>query len=97
MISNVISNQVEEYISFKKGLGFQIKIESDELRRFAAYTLVIGHEGSLTTDIVLQWATLKPEYSKWYMARRLETVRTFAKYICVFDPKAGYHHIYYRV
>jgi integrase len=79
---------VEEYISYKKGLGYQIKIESEELRRFAVYTRTIGYNGSLTKDIAFQWATLKPEYSRWYMARRLETVRTFAKYICVFDPMA---------
>ncbi|WP_202708552.1 tyrosine-type recombinase/integrase [Sporosalibacterium faouarense] len=86
MISNLISRQVEEYISYKKGLGYQIKIESEELRRFAKYTAAIDHNGSLTEDIAFQWATLKPNYSRWYMARRMETVRTFAKYICVFDP-----------
>lgn len=88
MISNLISTQVEEYISYKKALGYRIKIESQELRRFAAHTVTIGHNDSLTVDIVLQWATLKPEYSRWYMARRMETIQTFAKYICVFDPLA---------
>jgi len=88
MNANLISGQVEEYISYKKALGFQIKIESEELRRFAAYTVAVGHEGSLTTDIAFKWATLKPEYSRWYMARRMETIRTFAKYVCVFDPAA---------
>ncbi len=88
MNNNLISKQVEEYISYKKGLGFQIKIESQELRRFATYTRAIGHEGSITTDLVFQWASLKPEYSRWYMSRRMETVRTFSKYICVFDSEA---------
>jgi len=88
MNTNLIYRQIEEYISYKKGLGFQLKIESHELRRFAAYTIAIGYEGSLTTDIAVQWATLKPEYSRWYMARRMETIRTFAKYICVFDSAA---------
>lgn len=88
MSVNLISRQVEEYITYKKALGYQIKIESEELRRFAAYTVSIQHLGSLTTDVAFQWATLKPEYTRWYMARRMETIRTFAKYICVFDPKA---------
>lgn len=88
MNNNLISIQIEEYISYKRGLGYQIKIEADELRRFANYTRTIGYEGSLTVDIALQWVTLKPEYSRWYMARRLETIRTFAKYICIFDPIA---------
>ncbi|MFC0470053.1 hypothetical protein ACFFHM_05820 [Halalkalibacter kiskunsagensis] len=45
MNSNLISRQVEEYISFKKALGYQIKIESQELRRFSAYIVSIGYEG----------------------------------------------------
>jgi integrase len=77
---------VEDYITYKRSLGFQIKMESYELRRFAVYSEKIGHVGSLTTDIAFQWASLKPEYSRWYMARRMEIIRTFAKYICVFDP-----------
>lgn len=88
MNNNLISRQIEEYISYKKALGYQIKIESQELRRFAAYTVSIGYEGSLTKDVAFQWATLKPDYSRWYMARRMETIRTFAKYICVLDPMA---------
>ena len=59
MSSNLISKQIEEYIFYKKGLGYQIKIESEELKRFATYTVSIGYEGSLTTDIAFQWATLK--------------------------------------
>lgn len=88
MITNLISMQVEEYISYKKGLGYQIKIESQELKRFASYTVSIGYEGSLTTDIAFQWAVLKIDYSRWYMARRMETIRTFAKYISIFDTQA---------
>lgn len=88
MNNNLISRQIEEYIVYKRSLGYQIKVESEELKRFAAYTMDVGYEGSLTPAIVLQWVTLKKDYSRWYMSRRLETVRTFAKYICVFDPKA---------
>lgn len=85
---NLISAQVEDYISYKQALGYKIKIESEELRRFAAYTVFVGHDGSLTADIAFQWVTLKPNYTLWYMSRRLETVRTFAKYISIFDPNA---------
>lgn len=86
--TNLISNQIEEYISYKQALGYQIKIETQELRRFAAYTLSINYEGSLTRELAINWVTLNPKYSQWYLARRLETIRTFAKYICVLDPDA---------
>ena len=88
MNTNLISKQIEEYISYKRSIGYKIKIEADELRRFAKYTIDIGYKGSLKNDIVMKWAALKPHYSRWYMARRLETVRTFGKYICIFDPMA---------
>ncbi|GAA0372577.1 tyrosine-type recombinase/integrase [Alkalibacterium iburiense] len=88
MTNNLIPRQIEEYISYKKALGYQINIESQQLRRFASYTISVGHKGSLTTDLAFEWATLKPEYSRWYMARRIEIVRTFAKYICVLDSSA---------
>jgi len=86
--TNLISNQIEEYISYKQALGYQIKIESQELRRFAIYTLSIGHEGSLTRELAFNWVTLNPKYSQWYLSRRMETIRTFAKYICVLDSNA---------
>lgn len=88
MNDNLISRQIEEYIAYKKGLGFRIRIESQELRRFARYTREIGYEGSLKVDVAFQWATLDPSYSRWYMARRMETVATFAAYACVFDSQA---------
>jgi integrase len=88
MSKNLIVAQIEEYIAYKKGLGFQIKIESQELRRFGAYTLEKSYKGHLTSKIAIEWASLNPNYSQWYKSRRLETVRTFAKYICVFDQEA---------
>ena len=85
---NLLTKQVEEYIAYKRSLGFQIKIEADELRRFATYTRNMGYDGSLSSELAMQWATLKDSYSLRYRARRLETIHTFAKYIIAFDPCA---------
>ena len=83
---NLLTQQIEEYISYKQSLGYKIKIESQELRRFAAFTRTVGYNGSLTNELAVQWASLKSDYSRFYMARRLETVHIFAKYIVAFDP-----------
>lgn len=64
MSSNLISSQIEEYIAYKQALGYKLKIESEELRRFAKHTVAVGHKDSLTLNIAYQWATLKPEYSR---------------------------------
>ncbi len=85
--NHLLTRQIEEYIAYKQGLGFKIFIESQELRRFAKYAVECGHYHALTVDLALRWASLDSNYSRWYMARRLETIHTFAKYAVVFDPK----------
>ena len=84
----LLIQQVEDYITYKRGLGYKIIVEADELRRFATFAKSIGHNGSLTNELAMRWATLKSEYSRFYMARRLEIIQTFAKYITAFDPCA---------
>ena len=85
---NLLTRQTEEYITYKRSLGYKITVEAEELRRFAAYTRSIGHDGSITSDLAMQWAPHNVNHSRYYMARRLEAVHLFAKYISAFDPKA---------
>lgn len=86
--NNIITRQVEEYIEYKRSLGYIIKIEAQELRRFAKYTKSIDYNGSINVDLAVRWASLSENYSQLYMARRLETLYTFAVYISAFDPNA---------
>jgi integrase len=86
--SNRITRQIEEYITYKRSLGYVIKTESQELRRFAKYTREIGYGGSVTSELAVQWASFDNNFTQKYMARRLETIHTFAEYISVFDAEA---------
>ena len=86
--SNRITRQIEEYITYKRSLGYKIKVESQELRRFAKYTIDIGYDGPLTVDIAMRWSSLNENFTRLYMARRLETLHTFAVYISAFDSQA---------
>lgn len=86
--SNHITRQIEEYIAYKRSLGYVIKIESQELRRFAKYTRDIEYDGSLTAELAIRWASLDNSFTRKYMARRLETLHTFAVYISAFDSQA---------
>jgi integrase len=88
LVDNKITKQIESYIEYKQSLGYKLKIESQELRRFAKYTREIKHSGSITVDLAMQWASLDGSLSRWYMARRLETLHTFAKYAASIDPQA---------
>lgn len=88
MDNNRITRQIEEYITYKRSLGYIIRIETQELRRFAKYTRTIGYDGPITVELCLQWSSLNSSYSRLYMARRLETLHTFAMYISTFDEGA---------
>jgi site-specific recombinase XerD len=65
-----------------------IKVESQELRRFAKYTREIDYDGPLTAELAMQWASLDSNFTRKYMARRLETIHTFAVYVSAFDAGA---------
>jgi len=82
-----VPEQVEQYIAYKQGLGYELRIEAAELRRFANYVRAQNYMGSLTVNLALNWAAEKPHYTRWYKARRLETIHCFAKYAYAIDDK----------
>ena len=75
---------VEEYLSYRRKLGFQLKTEGPQLLAFAKYA--DKEDAHLTTELALRWARLPVNASPLYWARRLEVVRCFARYLAVFDP-----------
>lgn len=87
MNHNRISGQLEDYLAYKHSLGFKLIHEATVLRRFSDYTLAIEYEGSLTTNIVLDWAATDTCSDKT-MGRRIEVLRPFSKYVHSFDPDA---------
>lgn len=76
-----------DYLRCRRQLGFQLKIEGEQLIRFARFVDELGHTGPLTTAIALQWARLPENASRLYQARRLEVVRCFARYLAIFDER----------
>jgi integrase len=70
----------EEYLAFRRKLGFALHIEGEQLLRFARYAEGIGHKGPLTVDLALRWANLS-HCSAINHARRLDIVRRFATYL----------------
>jgi integrase/recombinase XerD len=82
-----MKKQVEIYLSNRRRLGFQLKIEGQELFAFAKYANKKGHKGHLTAAIAIEWASSSKKSSRLSWARRLEIIRCFAKYYYAFDPK----------
>ncbi len=79
--TNLIAQQVEEYVAFKQALGFKITGDAGELRKFALFAVNQNHQGPFTIDLALNWVSMKSHYSRYYKARRLEIVRIFAKHL----------------
>ena len=76
----------QEYLSYRRAMGFRLHKEGQQLLKFAVYADELGHTGSLTVELALRWSRLPVDASPLYWARRLETVRGFARYLSLFDP-----------
>jgi hypothetical protein len=50
-------SKVEAYLSFRRSLGFRLKIEGQMLHRFAEFADAARHRGPLTTELALRWAS----------------------------------------
>ena len=83
--STPMINFAEEYLEYRRRLGFQLRIEGQMLLEFARYADRSGHFGPLTTDLAVRWARLPAKAVPLYQARRLEVVRCFARHRAIFD------------
>ena len=81
-----MTERVESYLEARR-LGFQLKIEGQELLRFAKFADESGHKGVITEELALCWAQLAKSAMPLYRARRLEVVRTFARYQKAIEPE----------
>ncbi|HYS19639.1 MAG TPA: tyrosine-type recombinase/integrase [Gemmatimonadales bacterium] len=76
-----------EYLAARRALGFALRIEGQQLLTFARYADRGGHRGPLTTALAVRWATRSPVASPIGRARRLDTVRPFARYLAATEPR----------
>jgi integrase len=76
-----MADRVDAYLSYRRALGYQLRIEGQMLHSFARYADGSGHCGPLTTELALRWARLPEKAARVYQARRLELVRTLARYL----------------
>ena len=86
MSATTMTTRVEEYLAYRRALGYQIRTEAQMLQSFARYADDSGHQGPLTTELALQWARLPERSARLYQARRLEVVRTLARYLAPREP-----------
>jgi integrase len=81
-----MTDRVDEYLAYRRALGYQIRVEGRLLQSFARFADASGHRGPLTVELALRWARLPEHAARLYQARRLEVVRTLAKYLAPREP-----------
>lgn len=87
MKNKTMTTSAQEYLDFRRSLGFKLKTEGMLLLKFAAYADEQEHQGPVTVQLALNWASLSQRSTRLYKARRLEIVRCFAKYQAIFDSR----------
>ncbi len=77
---------VNQYLTHKRGLGYKLGTESYLLRTFAEYADNQSLGQPLTVALAISWATAPQNASRLYHAKRLDAVRSFARYLATFVP-----------
>ena len=83
---NSMHERVKDYLTTRRRLGYQLKIEGYELYRFAQFVDKNGKNENISIDLVIEWANTSRKDSQLYRARRVEIVRGLAKYCSLFEP-----------
>lgn len=86
MLSASFLPLVEEYLAYRRGLGFALETPAWLLRDFARHADRSGHQGPLTVGLATEWALSSPTSDPAQPARRLAAVRQFARYLAVLEP-----------
>jgi integrase len=81
-----MTDRVEEYLAYRRALGYRLRSEGLLLRSFARYADDSGHRGPLSTELALRWARLPEHATRRYQARRLELLRGLAGYLAPREP-----------
>lgn len=79
-------SRVEEYLQYRRSLGYKLHVEGGMLRAFAKFADGSGHRGPVTCELSMRWARLPAKADRLYWARRIEVLIGFTRYCQVFDP-----------
>lgn len=78
--------RVQRYLAHRRKAGFQLLIEGQQLERFASFAEQCSHQGPLTRDLAVRWATASRGNRALTAARRIEVLRGFARFCRQFEP-----------
>ncbi len=74
-----MEERVNSYLQARRSVGYLLRIEGEQLLRFADFADQHGHSGHITLDLAVAWAIDSQKSHQIGRARRLEVVRSLAK------------------
>jgi integrase/recombinase XerD len=83
---NTLRQAVEDYLTMRRHLGFQLREAGHALRDFVTF-LEHHHASYITQTLALAWAQQPASAQPAYWAQRLSYVRGFARYRRASDPR----------
>jgi integrase len=86
-LHDTMLSKVKAYLAFRRGAGFKLSIAGEQLFCFARFADRSGYRGPLTVDLASRWALANRCGLPLTAARRIEVLRSFARYCQTFDPK----------
>ena len=81
----------QSYLAERRHLGFALERSGSLTLAFAQFADANGHDGPLTSEIVLRWAkeeAQRPDPFTW--AGRINVLRPFARYLAALDPHTAF-------
>jgi integrase len=85
--TSTMMKKIEHYLTHRRSAGYRIKTDGYLLQSFARYADLHAPGEPLTVDLALRWATAPEGTQRVYHAKRLDALRTFARYLTAFDPR----------
>lgn len=82
-----MQERVESYLKARRSVGYLLRIEGAQLLRFARFADQRDHHEHITIDLAVAWANDSDKSHQIGRARRLEVVRSLAKYCVIFEPE----------
>ena len=80
--------RAKAYLAYRRSLGYALEASGYVLLDFARFADHKGHQGPLTTELILQWVSICDAHSRLYQAGRLSIVRGFARYLAIRDGQS---------
>jgi integrase len=82
---SALRDRAGEYLAMRRALGFKLVAQGRHVMSFVALCEERGTE-RVTSGLAVEWATATTSGDEVYQARRLDSVRIFARHLQALDP-----------